>query len=173
MSREVGLPFPVGAADDGRRLDVFVGSALSVSHAAARRLIADGCVRVDGRPRAKGALLRAGEVVTVVRGAEATGVVAAAPIDAASLSVLYEDDVLVAIDKPAGMPSHPLRAGEQGTAANALCARYPECAIASMDPREGGLVHRLDTDTSGVLVAARTKEAWQSLRRAVGAEGAE
>lgn len=173
MSREAALPFPVGAADEGRRLDVFVGTVLAVSHTAARRLIADGCVRVDGRLSAKGALLRAGQAVTVVHAREPTEVVAAAPNEAEALSVLYVDDALVAIDKPAGMPSHPLRPREQGTAANALCARYPECATASPDPREGGLGHRLDTDTSGVLVAARTQEAWRALRRALGADDSE
>lgn len=169
----MGLPFPVGAAGDGRRLDMFVGASLALSHAAARRLIADGCVRVDGRVRAKGALLRAGEVVTILRAPEASAVVAAPAEQLGALVVLYADDVLVAIDKPAGIPSHPLRAGEQGTAANLLGARFPECAGASLDPREGGLVHRLDTATSGVLIAARTREAWQALRRSLAARDAE
>jgi 23S rRNA pseudouridine1911/1915/1917 synthase len=54
--------------------------------------------------------------------------------------------------------------GELGTAANALVARHPDCAVASDDPREGGLVHRLDTGTSGVLVAARNRRAWGEAR---------
>jgi 23S rRNA pseudouridine1911/1915/1917 synthase len=95
----------------------------------------------------------------------------AAPVAADAgliVNVLYADEALVAIDKPAGIPSHPLRAGELGTAANAIVARFPECADASPDPREGGLVHRLDNDTSGVLVAARSRAAWTALRAALG-----
>jgi len=173
VTREVATPFPVDATGEGDRLDAFVGARLAVSHAAARRLIADGRVRVDGRLRAKGELLHAGELVTVLRPPDAPAVVAAPDEQASRLVVLYEDDALVAIDKPGGIPSHPLRAGEQGTAANLLCARYPECAAASLDPREGGLVHRLDTATSGVLVAARTRDAWQALRRALAADRSE
>jgi 23S rRNA pseudouridine1911/1915/1917 synthase len=147
-----------------------VGARLAVSHAAARRLIADGRVRVDGRQRAKGELVHTGEIVTVLRPPEGPAVMPAPAEQAARLVVLYVDEALVAIDKPGGIPSHPLRAGEQGTAANLLCARYPECAAASLDPREGGLVHRLDTATSGVLVAARTRDAWQALRKSFAAD---
>jgi 23S rRNA pseudouridine1911/1915/1917 synthase len=86
---------------------------------------------------------------------------------AAQLVILLERADLVAIAKPAGMPSQPLRAGERGTAANAIAARWPECrAIPDGDPRDGGLVHRLDVGTSGVLIAARTAEAHRALRDA-------
>jgi len=68
-------------------------------------------------------------------------------------------------DKPAGVATHPLRAGERGTLANAVAAEYPECAEASIDPREGGAVHRLDADTSGCVLFARDREAWTALRR--------
>ncbi len=74
---------------------------------------------------------------------------------------------MVAIAKPAGMPSHPLAVGERGTAANAIVARFPECAAASPDAREAGLVHRLDAGTSGVLLAARSAEVWPQLRAAL------
>jgi len=170
VSAEEGSAFPVGATGDGERLDAFVGASLVVSHAAARRLIADGRVRVDGRQRAKGELVHTGEIVTVLRPPEEPAVMPAPADQAARLAVLYVDAALVAVDKPGGIPSHPLRAGEQGTAANLLCARYPECAAASLDPREGGLVHRLDTATSGVLVAARTRDAWQALRKSFTAD---
>jgi 23S rRNA pseudouridine1911/1915/1917 synthase len=62
------------------------------------------------------------------------------------------------------MPSHPLKPGETGTAANALVGRFPELAGVGPAPREGGLVHRLDTDTSGLLLAARTDAAHATLR---------
>ena len=80
---------------------------------------------------------------------------------------------LVALDKPAGWPTHPLRRGETGTLASALVARFPECATASPDRREAGFVHRLDAGTSGVIVAARDPDSWQALRRIVGGERCE
>ena len=67
------------------------------------------------------------------------------------------------------MPSQPLRAGELGTVANAIAHRWPECAPIGDDPRDGGLVHRLDIGTSGALIAARTIEAYRVLRDAFGA----
>jgi 23S rRNA pseudouridine1911/1915/1917 synthase len=166
--------FKVDAASAGTRLDAFIARRLGIAAAAARRLIAGGAVRVDGRRAAKGARLDAGSVVGVAadgtRGGEGPRVV---PAPELALTVLYEDPHLVAVDKPAGMPSHPLHAGERGTAANAIVARYPECAAAARDPREGGLGHRLDTATSGVLLAARTRAAWEALRRALAAPGCE
>ena len=83
-----------------------------------------------------------------------------------ALTVLYEDEALIFVDKPARVPSHPLQPGETGTVANALVARYPELAAVGDDPREAGLCHRLDVETSGVLLAARTPEAWKTVREA-------
>ncbi|HEY4184345.1 MAG TPA: RluA family pseudouridine synthase [Polyangia bacterium] len=154
--------------DGGARLDAFVGRRLGVSVGAARRLIDAGHVRIDGRRRAKGVTVAAGATVTVTGRATLSGAVVADP--STTIAVIHEDPALIAIDKPAGMPSHPLRGGERGTAANMIVARFPECADASLEPREGGLGHRLDTATSGVLIAARTREAWLGLRRALGAD---
>jgi 23S rRNA pseudouridine1911/1915/1917 synthase len=80
------------------------------------------------------------------------------------IRIVHADAHVVVADKPAGMPSHPLEPGEQGTAANALVGRFPELASVGPSPREGGLVHRLDTDTSGLLLAARTEAAHAMLR---------
>ena len=176
MSAAADARFVVGADAGGQRLDAVVSARLGVSRAAARRLVASGGVRVDGRPQPKGAVVAAGAVVTVTANQGAGWGVAAeriAPDEAGAVATVYEDDVLIAIDKPAGMPSHPLRPGERGTAANAIVARAPECAAASPDPREGGLGHRLDTATSGVLVAARTRQAWVALRASLGGPGCE
>jgi 23S rRNA pseudouridine1911/1915/1917 synthase len=94
------------------------------------------------------------------------------PEPAAPLRVLHEDAALVFVDKPAGMPSHPLQPAELGTVANALVARYPECLGVGEDPREGGLCHRLDVETSGVLLAARRQDAWAAMREAFSGEQA-
>jgi 23S rRNA pseudouridine1911/1915/1917 synthase len=85
--------------------------------------------------------------------------------------VLFEGTDLVVLDKPAGWHTHPLREGEQGTLANALVARYPECAQASEDPREGGLCHRLDRETSGAIVAARSRLTYLAVREALRGRG--
>jgi 23S rRNA pseudouridine1911/1915/1917 synthase len=158
-----------GAA--GGRVDQVVAQATSgLSVAAARRLIAAGGVRIDGRLARKGDRVTTGQTVEIDEGQRARETNAGqrvTPEPAAPLSVLAVDEDLVALAKPAGIPSHPLRAGETGTVANALVARFPECAGAATDPREGGLVHRLDTGTSGVLIAARSAGAWSGLRRAL------
>jgi 23S rRNA pseudouridine1911/1915/1917 synthase len=159
------MRFTVDQASAGRRLDAFLaaeGAAASVT--AARRAIAAGQVRLDGRRAKKGVRLQAGQVVEASAPDPSAG-----PGPAPALEVLYQDDDLVAVNKPAGIPSHPLRPGETGSVAQALVARFPECATASADPREGGLGHRLDRGTSGVLLAARHPEAWRRLRQALGA----
>jgi 23S rRNA pseudouridine1911/1915/1917 synthase len=87
--------------------------------------------------------------------------------------VLEERPDLLVLDKPAGWHSHPLRDGELGTLANALVARYPECKHASEDPREGGLCHRLDRETSGAIVAARSRTAYLFVREALRSKSVE
>jgi len=152
----------------GARVDHVVAEAVSgLGVAGARRLLAAGGVRVDGRVARKGARVVAGQTVEIDDAPKAGSEARVEPDDALAVGWLFEDETLVAIDKPAGVPSHPLRAGERGTAANAIVARFPECATASPDGREGGLVHRLDNETSGVLVAARGRQAWDELRAAL------
>jgi 23S rRNA pseudouridine1911/1915/1917 synthase len=158
----------VGAAEAGARLDALLARrGLFASVAAARRAIAAGEVRVGGRPARKGLRVQPGQALELVTAAGP----AVVPDGGLPLAVLYADVALVAVDKPAGMAAHPLRPGEGGTLASALVARYPECAAASPDAREAGLVHRLDVGTSGVLVAARSAELWPLLRRALGGGG--
>ncbi len=153
----------VTAAADGSRVDVFVGHALHLSRAKVKKLFEQGAVRVDGRRAKKGDSIRAGQKVLVLLGPAGAAVT---PDPDAPLSVLHQDEALVFVDKPPGIPSHPLVPGESGTLANALVARFPECASASADPREGGLCHRLDADTSGVILAARDPHAWKRMREA-------
>jgi 23S rRNA pseudouridine1911/1915/1917 synthase len=165
----------VAPAEAGLRLDAFLTRrGLFESAAASRRYLADAPtpVRVDGRPARKGERLREGQVVLLPEGPAAPAPGGAIePDPTVELTVLFEDAALVAVSKPAGVPSHPLRPGERGTVASALVARFPECAAASPDPREAGLVHRLDVGTSGVLVAARQRELWTPLREMMTAGG--
>jgi 23S rRNA pseudouridine1911/1915/1917 synthase len=86
------------------------------------------------------------------------------PDPAQPLAVLAEGARWLVVNKPAGLATQPLRAGETGTVANAVLARYPECARASPDPRDVGALQRLDVETSGCVLFARDREAWQALR---------
>lgn len=156
---------------EGERLDVWVAKALGLSRAQVKAIAEGSGIRVDGRRAKRGDRVTAGSKVTLEW--EETSLAAVpSPLTSSGtpleLVVLFEDAALIAIDKPARVPSHPLRPGETGTVANALVARFPEVASASDDPREGGLCHRLDVETSGVLLAARTREAWSAMRDAFG-----
>lgn len=142
------------------RLDAMVRDALpAASRRLVRALIDDGSVRVNGRRAAKGTRVAPGDVV------EVPALPALAPAPDLPLAVLHEDADVIAVDKPGGVPGHALDPRERGTTAAALLARYPELARVG-GPLDAGLVHRLDTGTSGVLVAARTPAAYAALREA-------
>ena len=152
---------------EGERLDRYLVTRVPhMSRAKAKKLVASGSVRVNGKRVAKGVVLAAGDVVTLDALPPPTEF-RARPLDDPRVTVLHEDDACVVVSKPAGMPSHPLEADETGTLANVLVARYPEMATVGYSKREPGLVHRLDTDTSGLVLAARTVEAFHRLRDAL------
>jgi 23S rRNA pseudouridine1911/1915/1917 synthase len=98
---------------------------------------------------------------------------APAPEPGMPLTVLLEHPRLLVVDKPAGIAVHPLAAGEGGTLANAVAARYPECAGASPQAREGGAVQRLDLETSGCVLFARDRAAWDEMHAALGRRAVE
>lgn len=160
-SREYVVPKEL----DGARVDkAALTLATNVSRAQMKRAIAEGAVRVNGRRRPKGALVAAGEVITILSEAVLARGGAAVPEPEAALRVLFESAGVLVVDKPAGQPSAPLVDGETGTLANALVGHYPELAGVGYSPREPGLLHRLDTDTSGLLVVARTSDAFERLK---------
>ncbi len=160
--------FTVEAAESGTRADKFVAAHAGgvVGRRALAQLFDDGAVRVNGKRAKKGMALGAGDVVEWTADPVDAAALRPVPQPELALDVLHADARVVAMNEPAGMPSHPLRAGETGTLANALVARYPECATAGADPREAGLAHRLDAGTSGVIIAARDRAAWDFLRAA-------
>ncbi len=161
----------VDAAHAGQRIDLFVGEALALSRSRLKALFEGDAVRLNERRTKKGATLAPGDRVDVELEDTPAGTGAVADAEL-TLHVLHEDDALVFVDKPAGVPSQPLQPNEKGTVANALIARYPEMATVGDDPREAGLCHRLDVETSGVLLAARTRAAWEALRAAFSADRA-
>ena len=149
----------VSVAGPGR-VDRLVAQALKVSRAEAARLVDSGAVRRQGRRVRKGDVLTAADRVEV----EQRDLEELIPEPSLPLVVLAETEDYVVVDKRSGLACHPLRAGERGTVANALVARYPECRFAGVAPREAGLCHRLDRDTSGALLAARSAQAFERLR---------
>ncbi|HEX4418786.1 MAG TPA: RluA family pseudouridine synthase [Kofleriaceae bacterium] len=128
-----------------------------------------GAVRVNGKRARKGDRVSVGDTVELAREPVSGDALRPAPDPDVPLTVIVERTELVVVAKPAGIPSQPLRAGELGTIANAIAFRYPECVAIGDDPRDGGLVHRLDIGTSGALVVARTMDTYRALRDAFGA----
>jgi 23S rRNA pseudouridine1911/1915/1917 synthase len=152
----------LASADDaGTRLDVFLAGALG-SRARAQRLIEGGRVTVDGSVVPKRHRLAAGERVAVDDAEEGQP---PAPAPPAPFRVAFEDEHLIVVDKPAGVVVHPARGHRQGTLAQALAGR----AAGGDDPARAGIVHRLDRDTSGLLVVARSAAVHRSLRDALAA----
>ncbi|HEY7603747.1 MAG TPA: RluA family pseudouridine synthase [Gaiellaceae bacterium] len=151
-------PYVVPETAAGERLDRFVAALPGVgSRAAAERLLAARAVLVDGVARAKSHRLEGGEEVLVEQAQEAP-----APRPAPELRIVYEDEHLLVVDKPAGVVVHPAAGHAAGTLVQALAGR-----TAGGDPERPGIVHRLDRDTSGLIVVARTEEAYEGLRRLV------
>jgi 23S rRNA pseudouridine1911/1915/1917 synthase len=143
------------------RLDKFLADqAGDLSRSAAQRLINEGRVTVNDEPVKASYKVKPGDLVVALLPVEgATELVA----EAVPLDVLYEDDALLVIDKPAGMVVHPAPGHPGGTLVNALLAGYPELAIEGGD--RPGIVHRLDRDTSGLILVARHEKARRALQR--------
>jgi len=169
MTTRQRIRVPAGAAE---RIDRLLARALSgFSRRRLQQFLDEGLVRVDGRRMRKGEVVSGGREIEVE---VLAGTVPELPLEPEpALPLLFEDASCVAIDKPAGRPGHALRSGERGTVANFLAARFPECVAAGGRPLEAGLVHRLDTWTSGVLLAARSREAWRALCRQFAAQTVE
>jgi 23S rRNA pseudouridine1911/1915/1917 synthase len=141
--------------DEGLRLDRFAADKVAdLSRSYAHQLIEDAHIRINGKDARPSSSVHAGDVITVVRPvARPTDLVA----QSIPLNIVYEDDDVVVIDKAAGMVVHPAPGHPEGTLVNALLAHYPDITVGG-DLRPG-IVHRLDRDTSGLLVVARNDRA--------------
>ena len=170
-----GPPVPEGAAPGrhereagdvaGLRLDLAVSAWLGVSRTRAATLVATDRVRVNGRRERASYRVEPGDRLTAdLPAPEGRDVVA----EEIPLSIAYEDDDVLVVDKPAGMVVHPAPGHWSGTLVNALKGRGGALA-SSGDPDRAGLVHRLDKDTSGLLLVARTERAHRVLSAALAA----
>src|SRR5215217_6927231 len=138
--------------DLGTRLDRYVADQLpDLSRATVQGLIESGRVRVDGQQRKPKFRMTPGEVVSVEIPAPRIDEILP---DLIPLAVVYEDADVIVVDKPAGMVVHPAPGHQRGTLANALLAHVPGISVGGS--QRPGIVHRLDKDTSGLIVAAKT-----------------
>ncbi|HVB83139.1 MAG TPA: RluA family pseudouridine synthase [Candidatus Binataceae bacterium] len=152
-------------SDARERLDHYlVRLGWARSRRAAREMLAGGLVRVNGRVLPKGETVGGGDTVEI---GELPALPALAPDSEVKLEVLFRDPAMLVVHKPAPMACHPLRPGERGTVMNGVVAAFPEAAEAGDNPREGGLVHRLDNGTSGALLVALAPSAFTALREAL------
>ena len=130
----------------------------------AQELVERGLVRINGRRSKKSEIVGADdriEVATTNRRAVIE------PNADFALEVLHEDAAVIVVNKPGGVPCHPIHADERDTVMNAVVARFPDVATVGVKPLEGGLVHRLDNGTSGALLIARNRGTFDKLRDAI------
>ena len=145
----------------GLRLDSFLGRELpELTRSAAQRLIEDGRVTVDGKTVSKSAKLSGGETVAVELPEPETANAAAQNIP---LDVVYEDADVIVVNKPAGMVVHPAPGHPDGTLVNALLFHCGDSLSGIGGALRPGIVHRIDRDTSGLIIAAKNDAAHQSL----------
>ena len=143
----------------GLRLDHFLVRRLSDhSRAALGRLICSGAIRVNDLQVKAGYRLRAKDTITVVYPENEVTALLGQPI---AFDILYEDDDLLVVNKPAGLVVHPGAGNRQGTLVNGLLYRYP--SLPGNDPERPGIVHRLDKDTSGILLVAKSENGLRGL----------
>ncbi|HEY3993106.1 MAG TPA: RluA family pseudouridine synthase [Ktedonobacteraceae bacterium] len=152
----------VSSEDVGQRLDRYLVGLLSdVSRSQLQTLIAEGAIQVNGKLSKPGYALRVGDEVLVDLAASSARV-SQAKANPLPLDIIYEDADLLVVNKAPGMVVHPAPGHSEGTLVNALLAYYPQIQESEQDQRPG-IVHRLDRDTSGLLIVAKNVRAQAAL----------
>lgn len=156
------ITWTVGTDDAGKRLDQLVASNVSgCSRNTASRLIRDGIVLVNDEIKKTCYRLVPGDRVTsVARAPEQSYPFAGEPLD---IDIIFKDPAFIVINKPPGLVVHPAAGNFSGTLAHGLLYHFPELRDVSFEPGRPGIVHRLDKDTSGVMVIARNRAALKNL----------
>lgn len=147
-------------ADSGKRLDVFVSEQFDVTRSGAQKLLEDGCVTVNGNVANKNKKLKESDEVRVEK--PEPRVLSAVPQDI-PMDILYEDADIIVVNKPQGMVVHPAAGNPDGTLVNALMFHTGGSLSAINGVIRPGIVHRIDKDTSGILVVAKNDKAHLSL----------
>ena len=159
MVRPQWQEWTVNLSEAGSRLDHFLRTHLAVcSRREIHAALTNHAVLLNNHPAHKSSRLKAGDVVSAAVHTQLC------PNPLLCVSIISQDAAFVALDKPRGVPSVALTFSETHAVANYLAAAFPESVSAGSNPREAGLVHRLDTPTSGILLAARTTAAYQHIR---------
>ncbi len=149
----------------GRRLDTVVCRACPyLSRSRAATLIKEGAVRLNNAVKRPSAKVRTGDRVTALLPDDSPGVPLPGPA-ALDLDIRHEDDHVVVVNKAAGMVVHPGAGNVENTLVNGLLHHYPPLVHACEDPMRPGIVHRLDKETSGLLVVAKTRDAFDYLKQ--------
>jgi 23S rRNA pseudouridine1911/1915/1917 synthase len=160
------LLFTIEPTDAGARLDLFLSKRLGIGRRMVRRLLDAGQVELGGHAvaeRNKSLLLRAGSAITI-RDFQHPDSAQIIPNPDFPLTILAQGSGWVIVDKPRGVPVHPLDARESGSILNALICRFPQMQGIGEGGLRSGVVHRLDMDTSGTLLFATEQSAWRMLR---------
>ena len=164
-SRELARSLSIGAVGDGQRLDLIVAAGTDLSRTQAATLIATGMVTVDGKAQKAGYRPTVAQQIAITipapRGIDIVG-------ESLPISVVFEDEHLLVVDKAAGMVVHPAPGNWTGTLVHALVGRGGELSGEAGDER-AGIVHRLDKATSGLLIVAKTDRAHRLLSAALAA----
>jgi len=159
------MEFKVCASDLPTRLDTWLASKLdNSSRRSIQKIIDAGSVTINTKIAQKGSLLNDGNIIRLFE-IPTTKIWFARPDFESNLNILYKDDHICIVDKPSGLPSVPLHFNESGTLAGAIAARFPQCVKIQRRPGDAGLIQRLDTQTSGVVIATLTEEAFEKMIR--------
>ena len=154
MTFPVGTSWTCGPEEAGARLDKFLGArAPDTSRSRVQKWIEQGCFLLNGEPARKSDDVNAGDIVTVIEEADPDRSTTLVPEDI-PFPIVFEDKDLLVVDKPKGMVTHPGNGIHNGTLANALAYRFAKLSDVNGHLRPG-IVHRLDKDTSGLLVVAK------------------
>ena len=161
QSSQRRVPVPEGL--DGERLDAALARMFGLSRASAAELISNGQVLLGGRAAAKSERVPAGEWLDVTLPAPAAAV--PVPRVVPGLAVVYEDDDIVVVDKPSGVAAHPTPGWTGPTVLEGLLAAGHTIATSGAAERQG-IVHRLDANTTGLMVLAKSEPAYSALKQA-------
>jgi 23S rRNA pseudouridine1911/1915/1917 synthase len=152
---------PVDIIDIGKRLDTFITSTFSeLSRSTASRLIRNGVITIDGSIKKPGYRVNAGDIVSGCIPDQSPCPLEPEPID---IQILFEDPLFLAINKNPGIVVHPSPGHAHGTVSNGLLFLRPDIKGVGVDPTRPGIVHRLDKDTSGIMIIAKTESAYNFL----------
>ena len=154
----------VSDRESGQRLDIFISSRLpQYSRAKLQKAIKSGQITVGSKTVKPRYLVHANDQILIELIEKS--VVVSEPVEMPKISIIHEDSELVVINKPAGLLVHPTAQNEPVTIASWFAERYPKATDVGEDSTRPGIVHRLDRDTSGVMVLAKTKASYESLKK--------